>query len=91
VGNQEDNVRVRAIARMREVTLGLRFTATRRPVAAPRCKKLSLPWLRVSAGAEGLEPPAYGFGDRRSFASLSEKGPVRSIPRSIRRARAILS
>jgi hypothetical protein len=23
-------------------------------------------WLREGAGAEGLEPPTYGFGDRRS-------------------------
>jgi hypothetical protein len=23
-------------------------------------------WLSSDAGAEGLEPPTYGFGDRRS-------------------------
>jgi hypothetical protein len=26
----------------------------------------SAPLLPAEAGAEGLEPPAYGFGDRRS-------------------------
>jgi hypothetical protein len=39
-----------------------------KPIAARQGKHLldGYLWLAEPAGAEGLEPPAYGFGDRRS-------------------------